>query len=188
MKNTPHHAILLILAFSVTLLVGVVYGYMHYVVKISITRAAIARDIVAMEKANKGREQGVQALHQRTIEARDSISQFFIPANRVVEFIEAIEALGPQTRSIVTLSSIDDIPPGQIDGSVYGLARAHVEARGSWSSVMRALSLAENFPYAISVKDTRVDSIGSGGESSWKADFTLEVLLSAPLSSVVDIP
>jgi len=188
MKNTPHHTILLILALSVTLLVGAVYGYMHYVVKISITRAATARDIVALEKANKGREQDVRALHQRTAEARGSLSQFFIPADRVVEFIEAIEALGPQTESIVTLSSINDIPPGQIEGSAYGLARAHVEVRGSWSSVMRALSLAENFPYAISVKGTRVNSVGSGAGSSWKAEFTLEVLLSDPLSSSVDIP
>jgi hypothetical protein len=160
---------------------------MHYVVKISITRAATARDIVALEKANKGREQAVRALHERTATDRASLSQFFIPADRVVEFIEAIEALGPQTGSTVTLSSIDDVPPGQIKGSKYGLARARVEARGSWSSVMRALSLAENFPYAISVQDTRVDSGASGG-SSWKAEFTLEVLLSDPLSSTVETP
>lgn len=188
MKNTPHHSVLLILALSVTILVGAVYGYMHYVVKISIARAATARDIVALEKANKGREQGVRALHERTAIARASLSQFFIPADRVVEFIEAIEALGPQTGSIVTLSSIDDVPPGQIKESKYGLARAHVEARGSWSSVMRALSLAENFPYAISVQDTRVDSEGKSGGSSWKAEFTLEVLLSAPLSSTAETP
>ncbi len=188
MKNTPHHTVLLILAVSVTLLVGAVYGYMHYVVKISINRAATARDIVALEKANKGREQGVRALHERTATDRASLSQFFIPADRVVEFIESIEALGPQTGSVVNLSSIDDIPPGQIEGSKYGLARAHVEARGSWSSIMRALSLAENFPYGISVKGTRVDSGGSAGGSSWKAEFTLEVLLSDPLSSTAETP
>lgn len=186
MKRFHHHTFLLVLAITVTLLVVAVYGYMYYVVRVSIVRAATARDIVALEKANKERENDVRSLYERTKEARASLSDFFIPADRVVEFIESIEALGPQTGSEVSLRSIEDLAPGKIEGKAYGLAKAEVEAIGSWTSVMRALSLAENFPYMVSITNTRLDtSIGTTGSRKWKAKFTIEVVLSDPLSSSV---
>ena len=184
MKRFHHHTFLLILAISVTMLVVVVYGYMYYVVRFSIVRAANARDIVSLEKANKDRESDVRALYERTKNDRDLLSDFFIPSDRVVDFIEAIESLGPQTGSEVTLS-IDTIDPTDSEDKKHGLARASVEVVGSWTSVMRALSLAENFPYAVSVNGARLYlQTGSNGIRNWKASFVVEVVLSEPLSSL----
>lgn len=183
MKRFHHHTFLLILAISVTMLVVVVYGYMYYVVRFSIVRAANARDIVSLEKANKDRESDVRALYDRTKNARDSLSNFFIPADRVVDFIEAIEALGPETGSKVTLS-IDTVDASDSEEKKNGLARANVEAVGSWTSVMRALSLAENLPYIVSVSGAHLSlQIDANGVHNWKASFVIEVVLSEPLSS-----
>ncbi len=183
MKRFHHHTFLLVLAISVTMLVGVVYGYMYYVVRFSIVRAANARDIVSLEKANKDRESDVRALYDRTKNDRDSLVNFFIPADRVVDFIEAIEALGPQTGSKVTLN-IDTVDAKDSEDGKHGLARANVEIIGSWISVMRALSLAENFPYAVSVSQTRLSlQTGTSGSYNWKASFVVEVVLSEPMSS-----
>lgn len=184
MKNNNSHTFLLILAISVTMLVSGLYVYMYYVVNVSITRAAAARDIVFLERANSGREQNVKDLYERTKIDRESLPKFLIPADRVVEFIESIEALGPQADSRVSLSSIEDTPPGQVTDSVYGLAVANVEATGSWSSVMRTLSLAENFPYGVSIKNVRIStSIAEKGSRSWKVNFTVEVILAPVIPS-----
>lgn len=181
MKKT-HHTFLLIFALASTLLVAGIYAYMQYVVKVSIERAATARDIVALERANTDREEDVRALHERTIADRRVLAKFLIPEDRVVEFIESIEALGPQTGSEVTLS-ISQVPPA-VEGG-YGIARAGVQAIGSWTSVMRALSLAENLPYSVTVTGVRVDASSDGKSKSpiWKAVFVVDVLTSEASST-----
>lgn len=182
--NKSHHRFLLVLAIAVTMMVAGLYVYMYYAVGVSTKRAAVARDIVALEKANSGREQDVRALYERTRENRESLPKFLIPADRVVEFIEAIEALGPQTGSNVVLSSIEENAPGEIPDTVYGSAIANVEATGSWSAVMRALSLAENFPYGVSISNTRVStSLSERSNRAWKATFRIEAVLSPLLAS-----
>ncbi|MEK7646303.1 MAG: hypothetical protein AAB381_01240 [Patescibacteria group bacterium] len=179
-----HHLFLLFLAISVVTLVIGVYAYMHYVVTVSIQRAATARDIVALERANSGREEDVKALHARTLDDRKALAKFLIPADRVVEFIEALEALGPQSGSVVSLSGLSDVAPGEIEGSIYGLARASVQVTGTWTGVMRALSLTENLPYAVTIRDARLDSSAEPAKGrSWRATFTVEVLLSKASSS-----
>jgi hypothetical protein len=178
-----HHIFLLIMALSVTILVTGIYIYMHYVVSVSIQRAATARDIVALERANSDREEDVKALHGRTVADRRTLSKFLIPEDRIVEFIESIEALGPQTGSKVTLN-ISATAPDKEKGT-YGQARATVEAVGSWTSVMRALSLVENLPYGVAVYGVRLDSSVDGTKTrSWRAGFVVDAITSEASSTV----
>lgn len=180
MKGIHNHTALLILAIAVTLVVGSVYGYMRYALAGSIERAILARDIVRVEDANKSHDQDTVGLYELTTSERAKLSEFFIPADRIVMFIEAIEGLGKQAGSIVALTTIDADKIVSAPG-VFGSARAHVDAKGSWASVLRTLELAESLPYVIHIDHVRLDTSVLEGDKSGKRDWRLSFDITAQI-------
>ena len=181
MKHTTSHILFLILAISVTILVGAIYWYMSYAINVSISRAAMARSAIDTDLSNKNRQQTFLNTYNDTAADRARLSGFFIPANRVVTFIEVVENLSQQSGAKVSLVSVNADNLDGLPSGTQGIVRASVSAIGSWSSVMRALKLAESLPYKISVSNVNLATSGGGSSSTkaetriWSVNFDLVV-------------
>ncbi len=177
MKKTHSHSFFLILAILVMLVVASIYGYMYHAVGLSTDRAIKAASMVSSEKNNRYHELAITELYGSTSADWAKLPELFVPSNRVVTFIEAIESLGKQTGSDVSLTSIDaDSLEGAAVGT-QGVIRGHVDAHGSWSSVMRTLMYAEALPYLISIDHVNVNTSGSGDaqkQDRWSISFDIQ--------------
>jgi hypothetical protein len=177
MKPPQSHKPFLILATAVTLLVAALYLYMYWQVNVSVGKAVVARDLAHNEEAFKERQNDMKRLHESTAAERALLKSFFIPKDETVEFIEAVESIGPQSGAELVLSSIDADPlTGAVPGT-YGLMKAHVEAQGSWVAVSKALMLAERLPYKVLVDNVRLDmsaaSSAAKGTRVWRVSFDI---------------
>jgi hypothetical protein len=186
MKRSPHHTALLSLAISVTILVAALFAYMYYQVNSSLERAVQAGNIAEVHRTHKDREKDLRALFEETAAERSRLIGFFVPSDSTVQFIEAIESLGPVAGSVVTLSSIDQsLPEGSPPGT-RGIVSAHIDVRGPWAAVMKTLMLAENLPYHISINQVRLDSSlpteGRAVAREWRLSFDLKASTIVPPS------
>lgn len=185
MKQHSSTLITLIMAFIATLIAGGVYAYVYRTVEHSTEQTNAALEEVIREQYRKDHEKSVTELLKHTEGDRTKIATFFVPDDRVVEFIEHIEGIGPMAQAEINLGSInaDDLTaaaPGTI-----GHINAHIDGRGSWSSVMKALKLIENLPYQVRINNLRLDASGleegsktseSARASSWRIGFDVNVL------------
>ena len=181
MKHSHGHTLLLTFACITLCAVAAGYVYMNHMIGVSAARAATARQALASAIASKNSEQSLIQAYQATAADRGKLIGFFIPADRVVSFIESIEALGPAAGSTVVLSSISaDQMQGAVPGAI-GKAHAAVDVRGSWPSVMKTLMLAEALPYQSSIDrislDSSVDGSGATAKREWHASFAVDASL-----------
>jgi len=172
MKHSHYHHIpLLILAVAVIAVAGSLYVYMFYATAASVDRANVARAVVLREKADQSQEKSLVVAASTTESDRSRLASFFVPADNVVSFITALESLGPESGSSVSIASIS---------SDSLSVAAHIDAHGSWLSVMRALSLAERMPYAVSISNVRMDESGTGAGSkshAWSLSMDIKALI-----------
>ncbi len=187
MKNTHSHMPFLIFALVVTGLAAVVYIYMQSAIGASVKSVLVARNLVRTEQVNKNQEQAVMAAYTATAADRARLMTHFVPADSVVSFIEAIEHIGPQTGSTVTLSGISaDTIDGSVPGTT-GTVRGHVSAQGSWESVSRALALAEVLPYKVTIDNVELTAAGMTADKvpkrSWTMSFDIQALSIVEASS-----
>ncbi|HTK33537.1 MAG TPA: hypothetical protein VL335_03275 [Candidatus Paceibacterota bacterium] len=181
------HVPLLIFAVAVMCVVSALYAYMYHATLVSINRASLARDIVATEQNDQTQAKDLAKIASDTVLERSQVPHFFIPADDVVSFITTLEALGPQSGATVTLSSIDsDVINGAAPGTI-GHARAHVDASGSWLSIMRLISLSENMPYAVSISHLNLNNGGAQDTKDakvpqhiWSASFDVQAAVLVP--------
>lgn len=176
MNHTRAHTSLLILAVAVLLVVVAVNFYMRQKVGVSVDHAVLARDIVLAEQQNVANEQGLSQTFQTTVAARSRLHELFIPSDKAVELIEALEGIGTQTGAAVDLAAIaadnlDASAPGTI-----GSVNVQVTVTGSWSAAMRTLKLVETLPYPVTIGTVSANSSGSGaaGKREWRIAFSVK--------------
>lgn len=183
MKHSHSHIPLLIFAFSVTLVVGALYAYMYHATTVSVERAGLARDIVATERNDQAQAKNLSSIAANTALDRSVLQSFFIPADDVVSFITTLEALGPQSGTTLSLTGIDSDPLTNAAPGAVGRAHGHIDASGTWASVMRLLDLAEHMPYAATVSHVRLSggALDEKKQSTWSISFDIQaaVLVSA---------
>lgn len=182
MKHTHSHIPLLIFAVAVTLVVGALYGYMFQATSVSVTRAGLARDLVIGEENDQAQSKSLSNLIQSTATDRAKLNSFFVSSDNVVTFITDLESLGTESGSVLSIASINtDIQAGATPGTT-GHISAHINAHGSWDSVMRLLDLTENMPYDASVSHIELDNNGASVKSgqTWSISFDVQSLLMVP--------
>jgi hypothetical protein len=178
MKHFHSHILLLVMAvITLGFTVGV-YVYLERAVDASIAHAVAARNLVRSEQANTSQQQNIISVYEATAANRARLYGNFVPVDAVVTFIEAIENLGNETGSQVTLSGINADP---LDGAVTGTTgkvSGHVTASGSWESVMRVLTLAEVLPYKVSTDNVALNvSVVPDGKNQkrvWNMSFDIQ--------------
>lgn len=166
------------IAILVTISIYASYGYIYYAIGSSLTRALAAREAVKKEQIYKDQKQNLMDMYKQTINDRAELSTFFVADDQKVSFIEAIESFGNSTGAKVVLSGIvaDDLATNK--PGTLGKVSLHVDATGSWASVMRVLKLAETLPYKTSVGGVRVDYSGTSDSKDpakiWRISFVLD--------------
>lgn len=183
------HLPLLILAIAVTIFVGSVYGYLYYKITFFSQKISEAQYVIESAKLAKEREKSFLDRYTSTASKWASLQNFFVHSDKVVNFIETIESLSEQSKGTVTISSIDadnlDNAPVGKEGSI----RMRINAKGSWNSVMKTLSLVEVLPYKITINNIRLNVANSDSLSSkdtqkiWDLNFDLQAAMIAVASS-----
>jgi hypothetical protein len=118
---------------------------------------------VELEKERKKNEQETVKMYVDTLSDRNRLGSFFVSEDKVIEFIESVEKIGPESSTAIELSSIK-VEEGHF--------RFHSEVKGSWTNVIRALILIENLPYSMSLDNVRIFF----GEKQWNLSVDIGVL------------
>jgi len=177
MKNKFSHIPLLIFAIAILLVVISLYGYMYGATGASVGRALTGMDFLTNEQDNASKAKLLTNLASSTLANRNELNTFYISSDNIVSFITAIEALGPQSGSTLSITSIDADSLTNAATGTIGSAHAHVTAHGSWGSVIRLLNLVEDMPYIVFVNHVRLDSVSVNQKSanSWNESFDLQI-------------
>jgi hypothetical protein len=133
---------------------------------------------VIQENFKKQNEQELVGLHSTTSAERAKVAGFLIPEDKVVDFIESIEAVGTDSNVELELSAISNDDDG---------ISVRVAIEGAWPNVMNALMLIENLPLGLEIRDVRLDTVASlenaegssAGESRWKLSLFIDALTQA---------
>lgn len=178
MKHAHTHKAFLTAALSVLVFVAAVYGFMYLRIHTMLSRSVDLRQQVRLEESYRHEGENVVAVYDQTKSDRAKLDEFFVSDKDTVSFIELIESLGDRVGSAVSISSIDaDNLEGKDPGTV-GLIKVRVEVRGSWSAVMRTVSLAESLPYHSFVSNLRLDTQSTEGtKREWRSMFTISATL-----------
>ena len=131
-------------------------------------------DRSALRTAQATRVQGseVVQLQQNTVDSRSKLRTFFVPSEDTVAFIKAVESVQGESGADVSLSALSAVAPTETNK--IGRVSATVSVEGSWSQVMKALSLFESMPYDRKMNSLSMRSSGSK-EAQWHASFSLVV-------------
>ncbi len=184
-----NHLSLLILAITVTIFVASIYGYLYYKITVSGQKISEAQYVIESAKLAKEREKSFLDRYTSTAPKWASLQDFFVHSDKVVDFIEVIESLSSQSKSTVTISSIDADNLDNAAVGKEGLIRVKINAKGSWVSVMRALSLVEVLPYKMSINNVRLNVVNNDSgntkdaQKTWELNFDLQVAMIVATSS-----
>jgi len=182
------HLFLSVLAILVTVLVAGLWFYIHLWVYGSLDRTKAHLDHVAIVEAQTSQEQKFVDAYQSSSQKWSRLPSYFIPSNQVIGYIKALEMLGSQAGSTVTLGSIDaDDLDGKAVGTT-GVVRGHLNVAGSWQADMRTLILAETMPYVISIHDVHLTESADASAAPkshpahmWSMSFEIDAAMLVPL-------
>lgn len=151
MYANHRHFILLTLAFITFVVTTLGYAYVRSRIYTQAMNAdQLAKENAVMEERNK-HELEVTKVYDKLSDENASLTKHLVTQEKVVEFIEALEAMGSIASSTVELTAItpeEIIKTNKIENN-YSHLKAHLEAAGQWSNLMRTLTLLENSPYSI---------------------------------------
>ncbi|MDR3557995.1 MAG: hypothetical protein P4L61_00535 [Candidatus Pacebacteria bacterium] len=178
-KLRAQHYILLFLSIMALLVAGSAYAFMYK----DTIRKAQEESMVQQEALAASKQTTESKDRQTTFEtsaaSRALLPSFLVSTEDAVPFIDSVEAVGPATGSVVSISSLSS---GTDSGTSYQAVTATVSASGKWTNVMRAVEMIENMPYAISVKTLNLDASSAATQKSatnWTATIAISVLSSS---------
>lgn len=152
MKANKKTLVPLAIATLLTLSAGGLYSFLFYVMKDK-TEATLAISEKIDELSGKESRVVASVSTLRRENANiEKISEYFFKENEVVAFTKKIEALGPQSNTIVTIESLEQ---GYTDKKIPFL-NFRIRSSGSFSDVARLLVLIENFPGKLEWKTVRI--------------------------------
>lgn len=183
MINHRTMPIYLIASIIVLCTVFVAYGFMYITVNKSVDKAAQDYSALLERQRIFVQNKTITDLVRTTATDRSRLAGTVVPSGEAVKLIEAIEAVGPQSGSAVSLPSID-VPKSNDNNNAntYNVS-LHVSAQGSWNSIIKAIQLIETLPYAVKINRMNLDTsiISSKQTSNSKRVWTLSLIIQAPL-------
>jgi len=151
MKINHRHYILVIFAIATFAISLSGYIFLYKKVKAQAQHSSEARVEVLLGNQKKLQERELTTLYADTQEDRSRVDKYVVSEDKIVNFIETIEKIGSDSLADVEMSSINVEKANSKDKKNNGYINAHLNVRGSWSSVMRALILIENLPYNVDI-------------------------------------
>ncbi len=180
------HKKLIVIACVACVVLVALYAYMYYSVNIATERAVAAKVLIQEHTFSDANANKIKKLYQTTEKQRADILKHVIPSNKMLTFIETLEAVGDEAGSTLTLSAVsgskmsDTVPTGM------ELFHAHANVSGSWSSVMQTLMLAEALPFVTVLDSVQLDTSATAGTKNthrWQASFDITMLASLATST-----
>ncbi len=162
-----NHRHYVLLVFAVIALAVTIFGYAflrEHIYSTSILAANMKQEVNLFNE-KQVREHSVSSAYTQSAEARTKIVSSLVKQDDAVTLIERFEKIGDDTDTSIELSAISNDEVVVEKGIPMSHFRAHIEAKGSWSSIMRTLLLIENMPYNVSVGNLRL-SLNSDSPSS----------------------
>ncbi len=184
--TTRSHTGALIVSTLILVVIILAYMYMHSVVRMSVEQALAARDQVASNEITRAQNKTLDTVYRDTANNRDRVSHAFISSNELVKLIVAVESIGPQSGTTLSLSSIDTVATDSADSSSPRTAVIHAIAHGSWAATTKALQLAETLPYVSSLGQVSLDTVVVGTSTAkrvWNLTFDLRAPVAASATS-----
>ncbi len=163
MKPTIHHYSASLIATGIFFVSVFAYIFIYYSVYNQAAKTGAANVAVVTEQGAAASERSVMDSLAATADERALLGTYLISPNATVPFIERIEAIGPQTGSRTSIVSISDDS---------GVLSAHVSIDGSWKSVMQAMHLIENVPFALSMDNVKMTLTARG---EWNENFDISI-------------
>jgi hypothetical protein len=193
-----NHRHYILLTLAVITFVVTSFGFVYIRQRIydqTINAQELSKETKRLED-EKSHEAEVKSVYAQIAEQRTVINSYIVPKDKIVHFIESVEAIGATTTSDIQLSNIatKDIVKGKKIEDNFTNMTAHVTAVGTWPNIMRSLTLVENLPYSISLSNLHLDintavdpdavdltattsSKTAKKQSLWRLDFDIKVLI-----------
>ena len=148
------HYILLVLALVTVVLSALGYTVLYRAIVSQSVRAHEAmKEIASVDEKQKHAEDAA-SIYTKTSETRTRIANLAVSQEKIVDFITSVEKLGDDAGVQLELSSITNEPFAA--GKTTGYIKGRVDARGSWTNIMKALILIEHLPHSVSLSNVRL--------------------------------
>lgn len=186
MNKNSRHTILLVTSIVITIIL-ITIGLLLYQ-RISTYRSDIGRLSGEIEIAAR-QEEGAKKLlkdFKDTEDSRAALVSYFVSDDKIVNFIQVLEATGPKVGAQAEIMSLDaEDSTGKEKGTVTS-ARIRLEVRGSWSTVLRYVMAVERLPYVVAINNLSLRNLGGipadgsltpvkNQSSQWVANFELSI-------------
>ncbi len=164
MKSPLSH---LAIVLSLTLLLGVAYGFWYVAVADKSREVADLQDQITTTVETVSRIAAARASLAQVANDEKKVQGYFVSEGDVVSFIKVIEAQGAAQDTEVSVRSVS-----------AGGTQAHptlqltLTLKGAFDAVMRTVGAIEYAPYSISIVSL---TIGQDAKDAWHADVNLVV-------------
>lgn len=137
--------------------------------------------LIEAKTAENLEERSLRSILTNTQDDRERIDSYVLSDDKVVEFLETIESLGPMSSTKVVTSSVNIDESNKAHSSTTGFLNMQINVRGSWENVMHFISLIENLPYKITIKKVSATVITPDAETDiklpeWQTNLEISVL------------
>ncbi len=170
MKINPRHYILILLALAS---IGISVAGYFLIYNQTIFQAehyVNANKELENENTKKQNDQDLVKIYDNSKDDRTKVSSFLVKEDKIVNFIEMVEKVGNDSHIDLELSSISND-----DAKV----KAQVNAKGSWSGILTALTMIENLPVSSTISNVKMNVAGSPvkGARDWSLSLDIEALM-----------
>ncbi|MFZ2831908.1 MAG: hypothetical protein WAZ40_02035 [Minisyncoccia bacterium] len=155
--------ILLGIAVTAVLVSGGAYFFIFRATKDKVEATALLSDKIEELSGKESRVASSMATLRKEALNIEKMSSAFFRENENIAFLKEIEALGPQSSTILTIESFE---PGVVD-KTSSSRTFRIKATGKFQDVSRLMLLLENFPGKLDlrtlrlVRDTPLDETAS---------------------------
>lgn len=171
------------IALALTLIAVGSYGFFFTAMKGKTEAVAALAESSRELSGKESRALSARATLKSESEHIEKLSSYFIKESEIAAFTKKIEALGPQSGTVLTIEALE---PGLTEKTVPFLS-LRIKATGKFTDAMRLLVLLENFPTNFEWKtvrlvreDTAVQQAGTlVAKSDGVPDWSVEVFLKA---------
>lgn len=159
-------------AAGVFVLLSMVAGFLFFEIKNKNNEISTLHNQLDVEVRRDQRLRSIkQLLSELHVEVTE-IDDYFVATDGVVDFLEALEALGRVSGASVEVNSVSVI---ESDPAIpYEHLRVEFYTEGRWSTLTQLLSLLETAPYGVIVSRSQVERVPNS--SLWQAHIIFQVL------------
>lgn len=173
-KNKKTWALVVLGGLIVLVLAGVLF-LVWYIDRIGGELVALEEEVM-IQTIREQQADAVGNFLEDIANEENTVASFFVHKDNVLHAIQTLESLGTAIGEPVSLAQVEVIDQTP---QTPGVLSVRLSSAGSWSAMMRLLSLLEHLPFHAEISQA---ALGTGsGTSAEPARWSLQVLITAAL-------